>query len=121
MATSSSSASTSDPAHWLVRGDVVLASAEVAGTRRQRARGLLGRDGIDGVLVLDGVRSVHTFGMRFPIDVAFCDVDGVVLRIITMRRRRVSRPVWAARRVLEAEAGAFRTWGGAAGDRLELK
>lgn len=121
MATSSSSASTSEPAHWLVRGDVVLASAEVAGTRRRRARGLLGRDGIDGVLVLDGVRSVHTFGMRFPIDVAYCDSEGVVLRIVTMCRRRVSGPVWAARRVLEAESGAFAKWGVVAGDRLELR
>lgn len=121
MATSSRSASTCEPAHWLVKDGVVLASAEIAETRRHRAVGLLGRDGIDGVLVLDRVRSVHTFGMRFAIDVAFCDADGVVLRILTMRPGRACRPVWSARRALEAEAGAFGRWGVAVGERLELR
>jgi len=121
MGTSSRSASTSEPAAWLLKDGVVLASAEVAASRGARAKGLLGRDGIDGVLVLDGVRSVHTFGMRFPIDVAFCDDGGRVLRIVTMRRARVSRPVRKAARALEAEAGAFAHWGIRCGDRIELR
>lgn len=121
METSSRSASTSEPTNWLVKDDVVLASAEVAGTRRLRARGLLGREGIDGVLVLPRVRSVHTIGMRFPIDVAFCDRDGVVIRSLTMSPGRVSRPVWRARWVVEAEAGAMRHWGIEVGERLELR
>ena len=37
---------------WLVHDGRVLASAEVATTRAGRRRGLLGRDGIDGVLVI---------------------------------------------------------------------
>ena len=57
----------------LVRDGTVLASAEVATTRRARRRGLLGRDGVDGAFVLRPCRQVHTFGMRFPIDVAWCD------------------------------------------------
>ncbi|MCZ7535255.1 MAG: DUF192 domain-containing protein [Acidimicrobiia bacterium] len=64
---------------WLVRGDDVLAAAEVAVTRRSRRRGLAGRDALEGVLVLRPCRQVHTFGTRFPIDVAFCDRDGFVL------------------------------------------
>ena len=43
----------------------------------ERARGLLGRRssrlGAGGLLVLAPCRSVHTFGMRQPIDVAFVD------------------------------------------------
>ena len=31
---------------------------------------------IDGALVLRPCRQVHTIGMRFPIDVAFCAADG---------------------------------------------
>jgi len=99
----------------------VLASAEVASTHRARARGLLGRDGVDGVLVLEHVRSVHTWGMRFPIDVAFCDADGTVLRVSTLRPWRITRPVRRARRVIEAEAGTFREWGISQGQRLELR
>ena len=56
---------------WLVRGGEVLASLEVADTRAMCRKGLLGRDGIDGALLLVPARSVHTLGMRFDIDVAF--------------------------------------------------
>lgn len=121
MGTSSRSASTSEPACWLVKDDHVLASAEVASSASDRARGLLGRDGVDGVMVFEKVRSVHTFGMRFEIDVAFCDRDGIVLRLITLRRRRMTRFVLRAARTFEAEAGAFAKWGVKVGDRLELR
>ena len=121
MGTSSSSGSTSEPPRWLVKDGSVLASLEVAGGRVAKARGLLRRDGIEGVLLLRGVRSVHTFGMRFAIDVAFCDADGTVLRVLTVPRHRVTRPVWGAACVLEAEAGSFARGGVAAGDRLELR
>jgi uncharacterized membrane protein (UPF0127 family) len=84
---------------------------EVATTRAARRRGLLGRDGIDGVLVLVPCRQVHTFGMRFPIDVAFVARDGTVLHVTTLRPFRVTRVVWRARLVLEARAGALARWG----------
>jgi len=63
------------------------------------------------VLVLEPCRQVHTIGMRFPIDVAFCDRAGVVLRVVTMRPGRLSRSVWRSRFVLEGPAGAFPGWG----------
>ncbi len=69
---------------WLVRAGEVVAAAEVPTGARGRARGLLGRDGIDGVMVLRPCRHVHTFRMRFPIDVAFCDRVGTVLRVRTL-------------------------------------
>ena len=105
---------------WLVRDGVVLASAEVATTRRARRRGLLGRDAVDGVLVLP-VRSVHTIGMRVDIDVAYLDGDGLVVKVHTLRPNRVGRPVLAARSVVEGAAGQFRAWGVAPGDRLEIR
>jgi uncharacterized protein len=106
---------------WLLRDGEVLASLEVAGSRRARSRGLLGRDGVDGALLLRPCRSVHTIGMRFPIDVAFCDDELRVLRVVTMRRHRVSRLVWRSRAVIEAEAGAFARWRLRPGDQLEVK
>jgi uncharacterized membrane protein (UPF0127 family) len=106
---------------WLLRDGEVLASLEVAGSRRARSRGLLGRDGVDGALLLRPCRSVHTVGMRFPIDVAFCDDELRVLRIVTMPRHRLSRLVWRSRAVIEAEAGAFARWGLRPGDQLEVK
>ena len=66
-------------------------------------------------------RSVHTLGMRFPIDVAHLDDDLTVLRTTRMAGLRVGRPVCRARAVLEAEAGSFERWGLAVGDVLEVR
>jgi uncharacterized membrane protein (UPF0127 family) len=106
---------------WLLREGTVLASAEVATTRRARRRGLLGRDHLEGVLLIEPARSVHTIGMRFPIDVAHLADDGTVLRTTTMPRHRIGRPVLRAAKVLEAEAGAFRHWELAPGQVLEIR
>jgi uncharacterized membrane protein (UPF0127 family) len=112
---------TSAPPQWLVRDAEVLAAVEVPAVPHGRARGLLGRDGIDGVMLLRPCRNVHTFRMRFAIDVAFCDRDDVVLRTVTLAPGRVSPLVWRAAYVLEAEAGSFARWELHAGDRLELR
>jgi uncharacterized membrane protein (UPF0127 family) len=106
---------------WLVRGDDVLAAAEIAVTRRARRRGLLGREEFEGVLVLRPCRQVHTFGMRFPIDVAFCDRDGFVLYARTLVRRRISRPVVRAYFAIEAPAGCFDKWKLDVGDIVEVR
>jgi uncharacterized membrane protein (UPF0127 family) len=106
---------------WLLRDGEVLASLEVAEARADRRRGLLGRDGIEGALLLCRTRAVHTLGMRFPIDVAWCDGGLLVLRTATLARQRLSRPLLRARSVIEAEAGSFARWGLRPGDQLELR
>ncbi len=105
---------------WLVRDGEVLASLEVADTRAARRKGLLGRDGIEGALLLTPARSVHTLGMRFDIDVAFLDRDGVVKRTVRMRRHRMGLPSWSATSVIEAEAGAFARWNLSVGQVVEV-
>lgn len=105
-----------------MRGDDVLCSLEVAGTAAARVRGLLGRDGIDGGILLPHCRSVHTLGMRFPIDVAFLDRRGKVVAVVApMRRWRLGRTRFRAAQVLEAEAGAFDRWQLAVGDVVEVR
>src|SRR2546421_9712445 len=107
---------------WLVRDGEVLATLEVAASHAARLRGLLGRDDVDGALLLRPARSVHTIGMRFAIDVAFCDGDLRVIAIrCPMRRYRVGAPRPKARAVIEAEAGAFERWRLRPGDKLEIK
>jgi len=88
-----------------------VAPLEVAGTRGARRRGLLGRDGLAGALLLVPCRQVHTVGLRFAIDVVWCDRRGRVLRVATMAPGRVSRPVWRARAVIEVAAGSAGPWG----------
>jgi uncharacterized protein len=106
---------------WLLRDGEVLASLEVAEHWRSRSRGLLGRSGLEGAILLRPARAVHTMGMKFPVDVAFLDAELRVIRIVAMPRWRVGRPVLRARAVLEAERGAFRDWALRPGDELEIK
>jgi uncharacterized membrane protein (UPF0127 family) len=107
---------------WLVTDDKrVLASAELAESRSAKRHGLLGRDGMEGALVLRPCRWIHTFGMRFPVDVAFLDADGCVVKTMQMHRHRLGIPVWRAAVVIEAEAGAFARWGLRVGDVVEVR
>ena len=107
---------------WLVREGEVLAVLEVADSRRARRRGLLGRDRIEGALLIRRCSSVHTLGMRFPIDVAFLDRQMKVVDVVSaMGRHRLGRPRPRAKCVIEAEAGAFERWRLAVGDQLEVK
>lgn len=106
---------------WLVHEGRVIASLEIAESRSTRRRGLLGRDGIEGAMLLRPARSVHTIRMRFPIDVAHLDADMRVRSVTEMPPWRLGR--WSPRAcaVLEAEAGSFRRWGVEPGMELEIR
>jgi uncharacterized membrane protein (UPF0127 family) len=110
---------------WLRRDDEVLASLEIADERGDRRRGLLGRDGVEGAFLLPSCRSVHTIGMRFPIDVAICRPIGrdqlLVRTIVTMRPWRMTRPRSWTGAVIEAEAGSFERWRLAPGNELVVE
>ena len=106
---------------WLLRDDKVLAALEVATSRRDRMRGLLGRDGIDGALLLQPGKSVHSFGMRFAIDVAFCDRRMVVIRTVCLPPNRLTRMTIRCHCIIEAERGAFERWKLQPGDQLEVR
>ncbi|MFF2224363.1 DUF192 domain-containing protein [Streptomyces globisporus] len=93
----------------------------IAASYRARTKGLLGRDGIEGAMMLTPCGSVHTFRMRFPIDVAYLDRKFRVLAVTTMKPGRLGLPRLRARHVVEAEAGAMERWGVRRGVRLELK
>lgn len=105
---------------WLMCEGKVVAAAEIARGRGARRRGLKGREDFHGAFVLQPCRHVHTFGMRAPIDVAFCAADGRILRATTMPPWRLSRFVWGSRFVVEAEAGAFERWNLDEGDQVEV-
>ncbi|MFH9135807.1 DUF192 domain-containing protein [Streptomyces sp. NPDC017524] len=91
----------------------------IAASYRARSKGLLGRDGIEGAMMLTPCGSVHTFRMRFPIDVAYLDRKFTVLAVRTMKPGRLGLPRLRARHVVEAEAGAMERWGVRPGVRVE--
>ncbi|WP_037861303.1 DUF192 domain-containing protein [Streptomyces sp. NRRL S-340] len=99
----------------------VTVPLELAASYRARTRGLLGRDAVDGALLLSPAGSIHTFGMRIPIDVAYLDRGLRVLAVVTMRPGRLGRPRLRSRHVLEAAAGAMARWGVRAGVRVSVE
>lgn len=109
------------PTGWLVREGDVLASVELPAGRRARAKGLLGRPNLEGAMVLEGVSSVHTFGMHFDLDVAFVDADCIVIRTLFLPRNRVTLPVWRSKMIIEAQAGSFGQWDLKIGDKVEVR
>ncbi len=78
-----------------------------ADTLLQRARGLGFRRDMpaDEALLIPRCRSVHTFTMRFPIDLTWLDADGEVIRVD--RGVRPGRLRWCrgAASVLEQKSG----------------
>jgi uncharacterized membrane protein (UPF0127 family) len=108
-------------AGWLVQEGRVLASADVAATRAARRRGVIGRTDLDGALVLQPCRWVHSCGAPFTLDVAYLDADGTVIKVQRLARWRIAQPVPRARSVVEARAGSFERWGVALGGRLEVR
>ncbi|MFF8030268.1 MULTISPECIES: DUF192 domain-containing protein [unclassified Streptomyces] len=108
-----------------VRGDgggsPVRVPLEIATSYRARTKGLLGRDSLDGALLLSPASGVHTFRMRMPIDVAYLDRRLRVVAVRTMPPGRLGLPRLRARHVIEAEAGAMAGWGLRAGVRVEVR
>jgi uncharacterized membrane protein (UPF0127 family) len=64
---------------------------------------------------------VHTFGMKFPIDVAFLSEDGVVLKINReLRPSRFSKLSLRAQGALELAAGRLAETGTEVGHKIEF-
>ena len=106
---------------WLVTDGRVLASANIATERASRRKGLSGQTHVEGAFVIPNCRWVHTFGMRVPIDIAYLDADGNVIKTVQMSKMRLGAPVLNARTVIEAEKGAFARWGINVGNKIEVR
>lgn len=100
----------------------VVAPAALADTAGARRKGLLGTDAVEGALWISRCPSVHMMGMRYPIDVAVVDRDGLVLKVATLRPWVGStRPRLRASATVEAAAGALTQWGVRVGSRLTFE
>lgn len=104
------------------RGTLLCTDLQPAFDSASRRKGLLGRDALrpgEG-LVIAPCSAVHTFRMRFPIDVVYLARDG---RVVATRPElppaRVSAS-WRAFAVVEVAAGEAAASGTHVGDRLEV-
>lgn len=101
-----------------------LCLAEVADNPWTRARGLLGRAGLaEGqALWIRPSKSIHTFFMRFPIDVVYLSADGTVVKTCPrLRPFRLSTGGRGAHSVLELPPGFLDGTPLQIGEKLVLK
>jgi uncharacterized protein len=110
----------------------VVLKVEIARTDAERGRGLMYRRSLApkaGMVFLYPSDHRGGYWMKntlIPLDIAFYDARGKILRILTMQpcRRdpcRVYDPKVAYRAALEVNAGSFRRWGVRAGDRVAVR
>ena len=97
---------------------VCARAGRLAGRARPRCAG---EPGCEGALHVDGLRTVHTVGMKFPIDVAFLSTDLTVVRVSRLKPWRLALGGRTARSAVQTEAGSFERWGVRLGDQLELR
>jgi uncharacterized protein len=96
----------------------------VADNAVSRAVGLLGKSGLDsgGGLLIDPSSGIHTFGMRFPIDVIALDRS---LRVCglwpALPPWRIAGVGWKTRCILELPVGVIEESGTRTGDLLVLR
>jgi uncharacterized membrane protein (UPF0127 family) len=82
----------------------------IANTFITRLQGWMGKQSAtEGeALVISPCSSIHTFGMKFAIDVLFLNSnDQVIHRIQNLKPNRVSRVISSASKVIELRAGTI--------------
>ena len=102
-------------------GATVADNVAVASTRATRAVGLLSRSGLNPgeALWIVPSRGVHTWGMRFDIDVVALDERGVVIdQVSGLKPWRIRLPVRGTAGVLELPSGTLDASGTALGHRI---
>ncbi len=113
----------------LTRGSILCASVEPALGTMERGRGLMGRAALEpgaGMLIGSGplvpMMWIHTFFMRFAIDLVFLDRAGRIVRIVpNVKPWRITAPVFGARSVLELEAGTAHRTSTRPGDEVRFE
>ena len=103
-------------------GEAVAEKVELATTRGERRRGLLGRTALPPkfALMLLPCAAIHTAFMRFAIDVIFLDREGRALRILRALRPWRMAIALRARSVVELPSGCLEGVDLVPGDRVRL-
>ncbi len=106
----------------LTRNTVLADKADVADTSAKRRTGLLKHEGLnpgEGLWIVP-CESVHTFFMKFPIDLVYLDRKHKVKKVRNAVAPWRLSACLLAHSILELPAGAAKQSGTRAGDQLEV-
>jgi len=98
-------------------------NVEVAETSATRMKGLLGRDGLakgEGLWIVP-TEGVHTFRMRFAIDLVFLNKKKRVTKVVPRLKPSRMAISWRANSVLELPAGVAEETLTEVGDEIEIQ
>lgn len=101
----------------------ILLKVELADSFLKRFKGLMFRKSMpsDYALLLSPCNAIHTFSMRFPIDVVYLDRDSRVVYIEkSMQPNKVGKTIKSAVQVLELNSGIAEKFDLEPGDTLEI-
>ncbi len=105
---------------WLLVDGKVVAAAEIADSIIKRTVGLLGKENIEGVMAFPHTKGVHTFGMKFAIDVAFLNKEMKIIALKSLDPNRFAIPSMKTKMLLEARQGSFERWNVGIGSLIEI-
>lgn len=107
----------------LTTGKTLARDARVADSFLTRLKGLLGTRCLPAGegMVIRPCNSVHTFGMKYPIDVVFADAAGRVLKTVTFLEPWRMAACGGSRYVVELPPGTLAGTGTVPGDQLALE
>ena len=106
------------------KGTVLAENVLLADSPFKRIKGLLGRAGFNQgqALIIKPGNSIHTFFMRFPIDILFVDKNNRVLKAVAhLPPFRLSPVSFRSSFVIELPAGTIRSTSTSQGDKLILE
>ena len=95
----------------VVKEVTILDKVQLADNYAKRLRGLLGKNSLsqgEG-LIIRPCNSIHTYRMKFAIDVIYVDKKNIVLKVVdSLKPDRLGPLILKSAYVIEASAGVFR-------------
>ena len=105
------------------KNSILAEEVFLADTSLKRLKGLLGKKLLPSgqALIIRPCSSVHTFFMRFAIDVIFVNKQDQIIRVIPdLKPFSMTRPYFHAAYVVELPVGVIKSTASLPGDTLKL-
>lgn len=107
----------------LTRSTLIVSDAHAARSFFEKLFGLMGKAVMSptSALVIYHTNWVHTFWMRFALDLVYVDDQHRVVGLtIALPPNRIDKPFWSAKHVIELNSGLIQKSQTRTGDQLKL-